>query len=533
MNMPDEESTKPEEAADVVEVVSVDETDPPSSSNAPGSAATKDDAVNKRESIRARLRQSEMRLTSLVRTTSGDGENSFISQMRSVQQKMQEVENEKSALEHELARLQNATDGDEFLKEKMESIQEGFMKQVKLIQKLEDEVLAKNNEIDHLRHELVDKLRRIVELEFDLETHSVHYTDYALEQFKLGEDALKEIQAMQKAGSGDCETDPDKKLPPRRAQKLISKLLADLDDLESRYKEEKLAKAATIGKMELEAEELKTRVHILESRLGEADRFAEDASESSASSSDKSDVTYLRKRVETLEAKRALFRGELRKLHAEVADTKKQSKEAVKKAESEVDRLFLENEAMKSRIKALETDIMEGDQSSAQYAEIEKKIEEKFRTIKQLEAELEIRDRQIEALKKDATSRRIEAIASSSDGVKEDSKFSKLDADLLKGDIAEQQASSMGAGTNAAYVQELQRQLQSAQQQLVKKDQELVIERAKAASTAAGLLARITELTARKQSSSATESSSSEKASTKDAKKDSGKKKRTPLRFYL
>ncbi len=518
----------------MVEVVSVDEADPPSSG--PNSDETNDEgavAVNKRESIRARLRQSEMRLTSLVRTTSGDGENSFINQMRSVQQKMQEVEKEKSALENELARLQNATDGDEFLKEKMENIQDGFMKQVKLIQKLEDEVLAKNNEIDHLRHELVDKLRRIVELEFDLETHSVHYTDYALEQFKLGEDALKEIQAMQKEGSGDGETGQDKKLSPRRAQKLISKLLADLDDLESRYKEEKLENAATIGKMELEAEELKTRVHILESRLGEADRFAEDVSESSTSSNDKSDVTYLRKRVETLEAKRALFRGELRKLHGEVADTKKQSKEAVKKAESEVDRLFLENEAMKSRIKALETDIMEGDQSSAQYAEIEHRIGEKFRTIKQLEAELEIRDRQIEAFKKDATNRRIEAIASNNDGAKEDRKFSKLDADLLRGDIAEQQASSMGAGTNTAYVQELQRQLQSAQQQLVKKDQELVIERAKAASTAAGLLARITELTARKQSSSATESSPSEKASAKDSKKDSGKKKRTPLRFYL
>lgn len=537
-----DQPTKSGEAAEVVEVVSIDDADqsprgPGSTDKASDSEGGDPEPVNKRESIRARLRQSEMRLTSLVRTTSGDGENSFISQMRSVQQKMQEVEKEKSALENELAKLQNATDGDDFLKEKMTSIQDGFMKQVKLIQKLEDEVLAKNNEIDHLRHELVDKLRRIVELEFDLETHSVHYTDYASEQFKLGEEALAEIQGMQKEESGDImgdNSDQAKKLPPRRAQKLISKLLADLDDLESRYKEEKLENAANVGKMELETEELKTRVHVLMSRLGEADHFSEDISESSTSSADKMDVTYLRKRVETLEAKRALFRGELRKLHGEVANTKKQSREAVKKAESEVDRLFLENEAMKSRIKVLETDIMEGDQSSAQYAEIEQKIDEKFRVIKKLETELDIKDRQIEALKKDVTNRRIKNIASNNAGAKGDSRFSELDADLLKNDIAEQQASSMVTGANAAYVQELQKQLQSAQQQLVKKDQELVIERAKAASTAAGLLARITELTARQQVSAASsDASPNDKALNKDSTKDSGKKKRNPLRFYL
>ncbi len=55
--------------------------------------------------------------------------------------------------------------------------------------------------------------------------------------------------------------------------------------------------------------------------------------------------------------------------------------------------------------------------------------------------------------------------------------------------------------TDASFVHELKVQLRQAQQQLVKKDQELVIERAKAASTTAGLLARITDLSDKKPSS--------------------------------
>ena len=39
-------------------------------------------------------------------------------------------------------------------------------------------VVTKDDEIERLHEELIDKLRRVVELEFDLETHEVHYTNY-------------------------------------------------------------------------------------------------------------------------------------------------------------------------------------------------------------------------------------------------------------------------------------------------------------------------------------------------------------------
>lgn len=132
--------------------------------------------MSKREALRAKLRAQEERLTNFVRNSSSDGAKTFLAQMDHVKGNLAKVEQERSALEEELERLRNATGDDAFLKEKMEGIQEGFDKQVKKIQSLEDELFEKDNEIETLRNELSLKLHRIVELEFDLETHDVHYT---------------------------------------------------------------------------------------------------------------------------------------------------------------------------------------------------------------------------------------------------------------------------------------------------------------------------------------------------------------------
>lgn len=186
-----------------------------------------------RESLRARLRAQEARLQGLVRNASGDGMESMIGQMKTVRQNLQQVEAEKTELEMELSRLKNATDDDDFLKEKMADIQDGFDKQVRKIQSLQKELDSKNDEIDSLRLELVKKLQRIVEIEFDLETHEIHYTAYAAEQFKLGEEALNEIKTSKSSENSNDDShssiaaDGSKKFTAKKAQKLISKLLSD------------------------------------------------------------------------------------------------------------------------------------------------------------------------------------------------------------------------------------------------------------------------------------------------------------------
>jgi predicted RNase H-like nuclease (RuvC/YqgF family) len=131
---------------------------------------------SKREAIRARLRDSEKKL--LKFTSSGDGGGGFLGQMASVQADLKKVAEEKTALESELTKLRDSTGEDTFLNEKMAGIQEGFDKQVEKIRSLREEVVSKDDEVERLHEELIEKLRRVVELEFDLETHEVHYTNY-------------------------------------------------------------------------------------------------------------------------------------------------------------------------------------------------------------------------------------------------------------------------------------------------------------------------------------------------------------------
>jgi hypothetical protein len=474
--------------------------------------------MSARERIRAKMREQEKRLSSLVRSSSSDGGSSMISQMKDVEANLKKMESEKSELEGELNRLKNATDGDDFLKEKMSGIQEGFEKQLKRIQALEDEVLAKDGELDHLQVELMRKLHRIVELEFDLETHDVHYTAYASEQFKLGEDALAEIKSHEKIlkrAGGDSESSlagensPDQKLTAKRAQKLISKLLSDLDSLEARYKQEKLDMSAKAAQINMENEQL--RFQVLKNHLEEGDKSTEDLSES-VSSVDMESVVYLRKRVETLEAKRFLYRNDMEKLGAELKLSRVEAAAESKKANHEVDRLYQENEAGKARISSLEGSLnkkyKKKDETAAKdFEDIEHAIRYNYVEISKLEASLDIRDRQLATMKKELGVLRMREIG---EGKTEGGPYSEFDTDLVRKTamstkVIDDNQSGLTEPTDASFMQDLKLQLRQAQQQLVKRDQELVIERAKAASTTAGLLSRITELSDQKHADEKTE----------------------------
>jgi hypothetical protein len=134
-----------------------------------------------RESLRARLRAQEARLKGLVRNASADGVESVIGQMKTVQAKMHQVAAEKSALEQELERLRGATGDDEFLKDKLAGIQEGFDKQVRLIQSLQRQLDNRDLAEEKMRASMLARLSRLVELEYDLSTHELRtYCDRLL-----------------------------------------------------------------------------------------------------------------------------------------------------------------------------------------------------------------------------------------------------------------------------------------------------------------------------------------------------------------
>jgi hypothetical protein len=453
--------------------------------------------------------------------------------MKSVQESLKQMEEEKSQLQDELSRLRNATDDDDYLKEKMGAIQEGFEKQVKKIQSLQDEVDDKNNEIDLLRTQLVMKLQRIVELEFDLETHEVHYTSYAADQFKLGEEALQELKMDSQSNlnmnestsslatdSMDVDGKP-KKLTPRKAQKLISKLLSDLDSLEIRYKEEKLRSASITEKMKIEKADLEMRCQLLENRARARGEIVEgdDPNEEKLPSIESIGMYALRKRCETLEARMRLQKKEVVKLQKEMDDTKRNANDDLRRAEIELEHLNADNEALKTRLREFEDkkkqrlsirNKKKEDKGGELYADIEEKIKSHSDKLMAMESSIEIKNRQIDTLKKEVANLRLREI---SEGKINGSKFTAKDSEILRSGPARRSGIGMSEGADSEYIKDLQRQLQEAQQQLVKKDQELVIERAKAASTAAGLLARITELTGKKA--------------------DEKGGKQVPLRFYL
>jgi hypothetical protein len=508
-----------------------------SEANADTTAADNDGAPkrSKRESIRARLRAQEERLSSLVRSTSGDGlGNGILNEMKSVQASLQKMEEEKSQLQQELLKLKTVTDDDDYLKEKMGAIQEGFEKQVKKIQSLQDELDDKNNEIDILRTQLVVKLQRIVELEFDLETHEVHYTTYAAEQFKLGEEALEELkqdaveansmnESTTSVGTTSDTMDPanrSKKLTPRKAQKLISKLLADLDSLEIRYKEEKLQSASVTEKLKIEKSDLEMRCQLLENKARARGEVIEgdDPDEEKLPSIDNIGLYALRKRCETLEARMRLQKKEILKSDQEMENLKRNARDDSRRAEIELEHLNAENEALKTRLRGIEEKRRKKsllgkkkeDKGGDMYADIEEKINHHNDKLVAMESSVEIKNRQIDTLKKEVTNLRLREI---SEGKLKGGRFTAKDSEILRSGPARSSGIGMGSGMDNEYISDLQRQLQEAQQQLVKKDQELVIERAKAASTAAGLLARITELTGKKA--------------------DEKGGKQVPLRFYL
>ena len=456
---------------------------------------------------------------------------SMIGQMKTVRQNLQQVEAEKTELEMELSRLKNATDDDDFLKEKMADIQDGFDKQVRKIQSLQKELDSKNDEIDSLRLELVKKLQRIVEIEFDLETHEIHYTAYAAEQFKLGEEALNEIKTSKSSENSNDDShssiaaDGSKKFTAKKAQKLISKLLSDLDNLELRYKEEKVKAASALEKVGLENDDLRAKVEILRKRAGDlSDNTSEQGDDSKDDSFTALTIAQIRKHADIAEARKNLFRKEVQHLRSEMDELKREAEADEVRAKLEIDALKDENQVLQTRISQLEAKQGGGllkkkkkeDVICDKLLELEKKIQENYKERCRLESAVEIKDKQISTLKKEVANLRLRDI---SDGNINDTIYTEFDASLLRSAPSRPRFSvnhssvAPGEGDDTAYVQDLQRQLQEAQHHLVKKDQELVIERAKAASTAAGLLARITELT---------------------GKKVEGKsQKQVPLRFYL
>ena len=347
----------------------------------------------------------------------------------------------------------------------------------------------------------------------------------------MGEDALNEIKTTKGGAGSDSLQESQSSLggsaskngAGRKAQKLISKLLYDLDSLEDRI--EAISKIEALSG---ENDELQTELEVLRMKLGEASDNLSENSDEGKDSFEAVSVAQLRKHLEIAEARKNLFRKEVNHLRNELQEVRMGAEVDERRAKLTADALRDENEVLRYRIAKLETKKEGGgllkkkkkdDANAASKGPehmMELKIQENYLERCRLEAAVEIKDKQISTLKREVANLRLKDI---SEGNVNDSMYTEFDVALLRTapnwsrSALRPSVLKPGEGDDSAYVAELQRQLQEAQHQLVKKDQELVIERAKAASTAAGLLARITELTGKKV--------------------DGKSQKQVPLRFYL
>lgn len=471
------------------------------------------------ESIRARLRNQEQRLASLMSTKRYEVKEVVDDQVIVVKDTLKQVEAEKAELEQKLEYLQlrqaeedakryeehalqaqtNNMDNirvsdehDAFLRVKLAGIQKGFQEQTSKISTLQDALRAKDAEIDRLHLEISNKLSRIINLEYDIQCHSIHYTEYSKLQYKLGNDAMNEINTLLEIGqqsiddesisspitlpaapthdydhvnSGSSWTSPLKTKPalhPRRAKKLITKLLSDLDHLEELYKNEKLSAMEMSSRLEKENEELKAMVLVLEKEKAQNDAKAKARDKKKRKSTQIDvDVETLRKRIDMLEAMRFIYRKQIMQLEEEMKNLRKEHDNKGSKYEMEVARLTLALDAVQLRCRTLETDLIDddeeleltandganhigltveypkskssfiskgGDQASRTYATVEQKIVQCYNDIARLEAESEIKDMQNADMKKEICELRAKDISA---GNCQGEAYSELDVRIL------------------------------------------------------------------------------------------------------
>lgn len=209
-----------------------------------------------RENLRLRVREDEKRLGDMIRRRGGDYYSSPADESKSNNDNNGGRDNGQSAM--------RANGGaDSFLYDKLIEIEEGFSLQARKIRSLEENLIDREDHVNTLRSELVAKLERIVQLELEVASMAPRAVD---------EDLLSltgELYDVDLDGSIRGNNSAD----VQRAKQMLSKLFADLRNLEQRYKEDQLKAARTIEFLRLENGELRenksTTVNDLERRVQE------------------------------------------------------------------------------------------------------------------------------------------------------------------------------------------------------------------------------------------------------------------------
>lgn len=332
------------------------------------------------------------------------------------------------------------------------------------IEYLEYLLLSHNNEINDLKHELDSRLRRIVELEVDLEMHDDHFI-LAVEEYsrvesisgnsapgenlprelllehatswrqeKQQKGALNKMMSWRKTRSRDKRSLSGLGMPD---DSIADRLSADMKNLEIRYKKEKLKSRNEIFELKKLNDEYRVKISSLERNIENSREFEkarkqylEEAPDSKelqtrAESDQESQVgrpptriTFLQERVAKLENERDIQANTIENLRAQISSMEKDAESRALQAEQVLNNLRLENETQELKMAAMNLEIHEmthlgGSNRSITglhvnaAAGLEAKLLESVSEVVSLRKYQEIRDRKLEKLRSEVIELRV------------------------------------------------------------------------------------------------------------------------------
>jgi hypothetical protein len=244
--------------------------------------------VDKR-SVRQRLRDQEAKIAFLLQprssgvpaTNASDGV--LLKLVQTLENDLKKTEQEKTRLQEKLEQLeqkqQQQEQGDDHASissvgveehsqaatvEAAATSAEGAEALAGKVTSLQLELRRKTHEILLLHDRWETTLHTMVKYQVDLETHDLHYTDYAAQQFQCGKETLQEFRDLTAQ-----DQPPATRQLGKQAKHMMSTLLNDLEVLGERYQESRINHELQLAHYKQRQLEWQHRATVLEATLQE------------------------------------------------------------------------------------------------------------------------------------------------------------------------------------------------------------------------------------------------------------------------
>ena len=226
------------------------------------------DHTAQRGGVRQRLRDQEAKITSLLHSTTSNAhaeEETLWNLVKTLEADLKKTRDEKQELQNQLhertAPGTASTSSTASTTEEETTTTNAATVTSNATFELQTELEQKNHALSVLQKRLDDTLARLVDTQLDLETHNLHFTDYAKVQFDIGQAALEDMNQL-------CQS-PDKSARKlgRSSKRMMTTLLTDLEALGKRYQQQHVEHETTVATLTDQQAYWKRRAERLQQQL--------------------------------------------------------------------------------------------------------------------------------------------------------------------------------------------------------------------------------------------------------------------------